>query len=67
MIKLKVIKFEVSVKSIVFSIFPLGEWVIVTSNRRHVFESNGESEKNYFTVLIGINAGVFVLPPFVIY
>jgi hypothetical protein len=50
-----------------FFIFILGEWVIVNANCRHVFESNGGSGKNYFTVLIAINAGGFVLPPFVIY
>ena len=49
------------------SVLSSGEWVIVNSNRRHTYETNGGSAKNYFTVLIAINAGGLVLPPFVIY
>lgn len=48
-------------------VFDLGEWVIVNANRRHVYESEGGTGKNYFTVLIAINAGGNVLSPFVIY
>ncbi|CAF3852606.1 unnamed protein product [Rotaria sp. Silwood1] len=44
-----------------------GDWVIVSSSRRRVFESSGTSGKNYYTVLIAINAGGFVLAPFVLY
>ncbi|CAF1569444.1 unnamed protein product [Adineta steineri] len=44
-----------------------GELVIVNANRRHIFESEGGSGKTFFTVLIAINAGGLLLPPFVIY
>ena len=66
-IELKVIELKVILTSMKLFIYTLGEWVIVNSNRRHIFESNGGSGKNYFTILIGINAGGDVLPPFVIY
>lgn len=48
-------------------LFDLGEWIIVNANRRHVFEAEGGTGKNYFTVLIAINAGGYVLSPFVLY
>lgn len=45
----------------------LGQWVIVKSSRRHVFEANGGGGKDYRTAVICISAGGQVLPPFVIY
>ncbi len=47
--------------------FLLGEWVIVSSSRRHAFEANGGTGKQYTTALIAISAGGQVLPPFVLY
>ncbi|CAF2064512.1 unnamed protein product [Rotaria magnacalcarata] len=44
-----------------------GDWVIVDSRRRHIFESSGGSGKTFYTVLIAINAGGFVLVPYVLY
>ncbi|CAF4207862.1 unnamed protein product [Rotaria magnacalcarata] len=43
------------------------DWVIVDSRRRHIFESSGGSGKTFYTVLIAINAGGFVLVPYVLY
>ncbi len=47
--------------------FALGECVIINSNRRHVFETEGGPRKNYFTVMIAINADGLVVPPYVIF
>lgn len=41
--------------------------MIVNANRRHAFGLNEDSEKNYFSVLIAINAGRFLLSLFVLY
>lgn len=45
----------------------LGQWVIVNSSTRHVFEANGGTGKEYRTALICISAGGQVLPPFILY
>ncbi|CAF1496473.1 unnamed protein product, partial [Adineta steineri] len=44
-----------------------GQWVIVNSSSRYVFESNGGGGKNYRTALICISAGGQVLPPSILY
>ena len=45
----------------------LGQWVIVNSSCRYVFEANGGGGKDYRTALICISAGGQVLPPFILY
>ncbi len=45
----------------------VGEWVIVKSNRRHVFEKSGGTGKDYRTALICVSAGGFIISPLFIY
>jgi len=66
-IREKVVASKANINFIVFFIFIVGDFVIVDSSRRHAFESNGGSGKTHYTVLIAINAGGFVLSPFVLY
>ena len=50
-----------------YFVFSSGEWVIVRSSQRHVFESHGVTGKHYRTALICISVGGFVLNPFFLY